>query len=266
MKTIASAGYKTGNYSNKDYLNRFFDNDIKNNYDIWLAHVADGKGNPLTTSNYTGQYIMHQYSWVGRTQGFLSNTDMDFCFVNYSTASNISKENKKTYQIPENIKFLTDVNKNVITNYIYSKSKDKFLSDHFQVKEFASGNGEEKVKIHNKLIIILEALFKELDCSKIIVTSGYRTKEKDIAVGGSGTGYHTLGRAADVICYDKQGNIIPAKKVCCALEDMGGIYGIGYISPTAVHIDTRPKNKKWWGDETKKNSPAINSFHDYFNI
>lgn len=266
MKTIASAGYKTGNYSNKDYLNRFFDNDVKNNYDIWLAHVADGKGNPLTTSNYTGQYIMHQYSWVGRPQGFLSNTDMDFCFVNYSIASNISKENKKTYQIPENIKFLTDVNKNVITTYIYSKSKDKFLSDHFQVKEFASGNKEEKVKIHNKLIIILEALFKELDCSKIIVTSGYRTKEKDIAVGGDGTGYHTLGRAADIVCYNKQGNIISAKKVCCALEDMGGIYGIGYISPTAVHIDTRPKNKKWWGDETKKNSPTINSFHDYFNI
>ena len=32
---------------------------------------------------------------------------------------------------------------------------------------------------------------------------------------------------------------------------MGGIYGIGYISANATHVDTRPKDKKWWGDETK---------------
>jgi len=32
---------------------------------------------------------------------------------------------------------------------------------------------------------------------------------------------------------------------------MGGIYGIGYISENATHVDTRPKDKKWWGDETK---------------
>lgn len=112
---------------------------------------------------------------------------------------------------------------------------------------------------------------EELECSKMIVTSGYRTAEHDKAVGGNGVGQHTLGRAADVVCYGKDGKIIPAEKVCCTLEDMGGIYGIGYISKNAVHVDTRSKSKKWWGDETKPGNPNISklgfsSFHEYFKI
>ena len=122
-----------------------------------------------------------------------------------------------------------------------------------------------------KLIEVLEALFNKLDCSKIIVNSGYRTKEHDEYVGGNGAGQHTLGRAADITCYDKKGRVIPAQYVCVALEDMGNIYGIGYITPTSTHVDTRSKDKKWWGDETKSGAPNIsrlgyNSFHDYFKI
>jgi hypothetical protein len=79
-----------------------------------------------------------------------------------------------------------------------------------------------------------------------------------------------LGRAADIVCYDKNKKIISAKTVCCALEDMGGVYGIGYISPSATHVDTRDKSKQWWGDESKSGTPNIkklgySSFHDYFN-
>lgn len=281
MNTISSAGYKTGNYSNKDYLNRFFDTDIKNNYDIWLAHVGKN-GTPLYESNYQGKYVMHQYSWKGRPQGFLSDTDMNYCFKNYSIAANNEQKKEKIYQIPENINFLTDVNKNVITTYIYAKSKDKFLSDHFQVKEFASKNNngglyDEKVKIHNKLIIILEALFKELNCSKIIVSSGYRStrhneevlKNSNDKILRDAADYHLTGRAADIVCYNKQGNIISAKRVCCALEDIGGVYGIAYISSSVAHIDTRPKNKKLWGDISKNSNIedlGYFSFHDYFNI
>ena len=191
------------------------------------------------------------------------------------TATTISTN--KTYSVPSGITFATATTKNVITTYSYKSHKEKKLSDHFKVKEFVSIRKNsntlysDKIKIHNKLIIILEALYKELDCSKIIVNSGYRTAAHDKAVGGNGTGQHTLGRAADIVCYDKNGRIINAKKVCCTLEDMGGIYGIGYISANAVHVDTRVKSNKWWGDETKSGSPSISkfgysSFHDYFNM
>jgi GH25 family lysozyme M1 (1,4-beta-N-acetylmuramidase) len=66
MQTVEAAGYKTGNYSNPDYLKRYFNDDIKNNYDVWLAHVKDSKGNPRLRSDYQGAYTMHQYSWVGQ--------------------------------------------------------------------------------------------------------------------------------------------------------------------------------------------------------
>lgn len=276
MDTIKAVGYKVGNYSNPDYLGRFFDDRIKNNYDTWLAHVGTN-GATKTSTNYSGTYTVWQYSWVGKVSGITGNVDMNYCYKDYGEKAAVlgSASTIKTYQVPKGITFRTDVNKNVITSYSYAKSKNVKLSDHFQVYEFASISGSklysDTVKVHNKLIIILEALFAELDCSKMIVNSGYRTAEHDKAVGGDGTGQHTLGRAADVVCYSKDGKIISAKKVCCTLEDMGGIYGIGYISPNAVHIDTRSNSSKWWGDETKPGSPNItklgyNSFHKYFNM
>lgn len=265
MDTIMMGGYKAGNYSNPNYLSLYFNDKVKDNYDIWLAHVKDAKGSPLQTSSYKGEYVMHQYSWVGQLSGFVGNVDCDYCYKEY-----VKKSVETTYSIPEGITFATDTSKNVITTYIYQKHAETKLSNHFKVKEFACKDSSDKIKIHNKLIIILEALYKKLNCSKIIVTSGYRTPEKDKEVGGNGKGYHTLGRAADIVCYDKKNNPISGKEVCCALEDMGGIYGIGFISTYAVHVDTRPEAKKWWGDETKNNGVSItnlgyNSFHDYFN-
>lgn len=276
LDTIKSNGYKVGNYSNPDYLGRFFDDKVKNRYDTWLAHVGTN-GTVRTSTNYSGNYTVWQYSWVGKIDGITGNVDMDYCYKNYIGQNTVANDINtiKKYQVPNGVTFRTDVNKNVITSYSYKKSANVKLSDHFQVKEFASISGtklySDTVKIHNKLIIILEALFKELNCSKMIVNSGYRTADHDKAVGGNGSGQHTLGRAADVVCYDKNGKIISAKRVCCTLEDMGGIYGIGYISERATHIDTRNKSIKWWGDETKSGSPNIiklgyNSFHKYFNM
>lgn len=276
IETIKAAGYKVANYSNPDYLSQYFDDRVKKNYDTWLAHTG-AKGAPRASTNYSGNYTMWQYSWVGSINGIPKKVDTDYCYKDYSggTTASAAAPPSGTYQVPKGVTFKVDVNKNVISSYSYSKSKNVKLSDHFQVYEFASKSGSKLysdiVKVHNKLVIILEALFKELDCSKMIVNSGYRTPEHDKAVGGNGAGQHTLGRAADVVCYGKDGKIIPAEKVCCTLEDMGGIYGIGYISKNAVHVDTRAKSSKWWGDETKPGSPNISklgysSFHKYFNM
>lgn len=267
-ETVISSGYHAGIYGNPNYLHYYFNDKVKNTYDIWLAHVKDEKGNPLPHSTYQGKYVIHQYSWVGKPNGFVTYVDMNYCYKDYKAET---PKVKNTYQVPEGIDFLTDTSRNVITTYNYNKHGKTKLSNHFSVREFACKKYTNKIKIHNKLIIILEALYKELDCSKIIVNSGYRSVDADKAVGGDGRGYHTMGRAADVVCYDQKGKIIPAQKVCCTLEDMGGIFGIGYISPTATHVDTRPENKKWWGDETKNNGTGITnvgyqSFHDYFGI
>ena len=162
--------------------------------------------------------------------------------------------------------------------YSYKKDKEKSLSKHFKVKEFASTSKNkvysDNVLIESALIDTLEELFLNvnLKISKIIITSGYRTSAHDKAVGGSGNGAHVVGKAADFICYDKNNKIISAKKICCALEDMKA-KGIGYISENATHLDMNYRNNRWWGDETKAGQHDIsyykkncNSFYDYFGV
>lgn len=147
---------------------------------------------------------------------------------------------------------------------IYRKSTqgNTKLSAHFAVWEFACKDGTDTVPIDTDLIGKLEQIYDYLNCSKIIVNSGYRTPSHDRAVGGNGKGQHTLGKAADIQCYAKDSKLIDAKYVCCAAETLG-CKGIGYISSKAVHIDTR--SGKWWGDETTGNN-NIGSFYNYFRV
>lgn len=164
-----------------------------------------------------------------------------------------------------------------VKTYSYAKDKNKMLSDHFAVGEFASiGQGKlysDKILIDTALITLLEKVFAHFKCSKIIISSGYRTSAHDKAVGGSGSGYHVKGQAADFCCYDKNGNMIDSKKVACYLEDIK-CYGIGYKCGGAqyyTHADTRAAANKWWGDESKNfmSVTAINgstSFYTYLGI
>ena len=144
--------------------------------------------------------------------------------------------------------------------------KNKQLSPHFNVSEFCCKCGKEhSTLIADELIDKLEQLYTALGCSKIIVSSGYRCAAHDKSVGGSGTGQHTLGKAADICCYGQDGKPIVSYLVCCAAEDVG-LSGIARINDSYTHVDVRSGH--WFGDETKGNSYCIEyaSFYDYFRI
>lgn len=148
----------------------------------------------------------------------------------------------------------------MVKEYSYSKDGNVRLSLHFTLSEFLSGDGADKVLVSEELIDVLEKLRSSLSCSKIKVNSGYRTSNNDIEVGGSGSGYHTKGMAADIQCYDMSGKIIDAKYVCMKAQDLN-IHGIGYISYLATHIDVR--DYIWYRDESK-NYQVVNDWYDYF--
>ena len=136
----------------------------------------------------------------------------------------------------------------------YSKSKDgkKKLSDHFVVSEFAC-SVSDTIKIDTDLIDILERLYTYLGCSKMVITSGYRTPAYDRQVGGNGRGYHTTGQAADVNCWYKENGKeyrYHGSEICCALQELGWTHGIGWIAGCAVHVDTRAT--QYWFDEQNK--------------
>lgn len=150
-----------------------------------------------------------------------------------------------------------------VQTYSYKASKNKKLSDHFRVYEFRCKDGTDRILINTGLVNVLEKLFSKLDCGRINITSGYRTPSHSVKVGGYKTDQHTKGNAADIICYDKNGNRITAKKVCCALEDLNHKGGVGVINTYSVHVDVR--GYKCWFDETK-GSKLVSSWYSYYGI
>lgn len=147
----------------------------------------------------------------------------------------------------------------------YSNKRDgsRKLSPHFRVREFAR-DGVDEVKVDDELISQLEALYEELDCSKIIITSGYRPADT-----GS---QHALGRAADVNCWhtvNGREERYQGREILLAAEDVG-IRGIGWIAGTAqsraaVHLDTRDTPYRF--DEADGNRKVKdNSWYAYFGV
>ena len=139
------------------------------------------------------------------------------------------------------------------------------FSPHFNAKEFRCKCGKEhEVLIADELIDKLEKLYDSLNCSKIIVTSGYRCETHDKNVGGSGTGQHTKGNAADICCYGQEGQPISSKTVCCKAQDIG-FAGIANITADYqyTHVDVRT-GSKWYGDEVHGNSSVTDDFYKYF--
>ena len=139
------------------------------------------------------------------------------------------------------------------------------LTAHFAVNEFQCkcGKGHD-FQLDTDLVDKLENLFTALDCSKIVISSGFRCVEHDKNVGGTVNGQHTLGKAADFCCYDQSGKPIVTYKVCCAAQDIG-FTGIARINDSYTHCDVR-SGGKWYGDETKGNGSVTTDFYKYFGM
>ena len=149
----------------------------------------------------------------------------------------------------------------------YDYNDNTQLSPHFNAREFRCQCGQShETLIASELVDKLEALYTALNCSKIIVTSGYRCPEHDKAVDGTSSGQHTKGTAADVCCYGQDGQPISSKTVCCKAQDLG-FGGIANITTSYqyTHLDVRT-GYRWLGDETKGNGTVTEDFYKYFGI
>ncbi len=152
-----------------------------------------------------------------------------------------------------------------VNHYDYNDNTQ--LSPHFNAREFRCQCGQpHETLIASELVDKLETLYTALNCSKIIVTSGYRCPEHDKAVGGTSSGQHTKGTAADVCCYGQDGQPISSKTVCCKAQDLG-FGGIANITSSYqyTHLDVRT-GYRWLGDETKGNGTVTEDFYKYFGI
>ena len=149
----------------------------------------------------------------------------------------------------------------------YKQDNKTQLSPHFNVREFKCKCGDtHDILISSELIDKLEQLYTALNCSKIIVTSGYRCPTHDKNVGGTSTGQHTKGTAADICCYGQDGKPISSKLVCCKAQDIG-FTGIANIDSSYqyTHVDVRTSGK-WYGNEVNGNGTVTSDFYSYYSI
>lgn len=79
LDTIKAAGYSVCNYTNQDFYNRYFTNEVNKRYDLWLAKY----GSANTMSNNAA---MWQYSSKGKVNGIVGNVDMDEVHKTYPEA------------------------------------------------------------------------------------------------------------------------------------------------------------------------------------
>lgn len=142
-------------------------------------------------------------------------------------------------------------------------TNSKQISAHFHSTEFRCQHCGA-IKIDENLVNKMEHIFSKVNASKCIISSGHRCATYDKQIGGF-LGKHNAGLAADCCYYDKNGNIIPSKIICCVAYDLGELNGIAKIDNNYVHLDNR-QGSTYRGDETRGNSSYWSNPYSYFGV
>lgn len=247
--TLESAGYFAGLYISRSPLQTHITEEAAKRYSLWVAEYGD-------KCNYAGTYDMWQCSSRGSVNGISGDVDLDYCYKDFPAI--IKKAGLNGFTAASKSEAST------VKPFAFTDNTQ--LTQHFNVSEFRCKCGDK----HNTLLDValvdmLEQIFSALNCSKIIVNSGYRCIKHDKDVGGTGTGQHTKGKAADIVCYDRSGTKISSKIVTCAAQDLG-FTGIARINETTTHLDNRT-DSKWYGDETVSSANNITTdFYAYWGL
>jgi GH25 family lysozyme M1 (1,4-beta-N-acetylmuramidase) len=75
---LEDAGYWSGLYISRSYLQTYITNDVANRYSLWLAEYA-------SKCNYSGTVDIWQYTSSARYNGYNGNLDGDICYKDYPT-------------------------------------------------------------------------------------------------------------------------------------------------------------------------------------
>lgn len=70
---MGAYGYETMLYSSKNFLNNFWNSDVKNSSPVWLAHYVDD-------TDYEGDFYIWQQSNCGRIDGIYGDVDLNILY------------------------------------------------------------------------------------------------------------------------------------------------------------------------------------------
>lgn len=118
--------------------------------------------------------------------------------------------------------------------------KGRRLSEHFTEEELAC-RCCGMAMVHPELVRKLEAL-RHMAGGPVVVTSGYRCKEHNKAVGGVERSYHIFGMAADIWAYSMSPQQLAEMAEKVGFDGIGIYTGMGF-----VHVDVRGYRARWEG-------------------
>jgi hypothetical protein len=157
-----------------------------------------------------------------------------------------------------------------VVTYSYVKDRNTQLTAHLKVSEFKSYT--DTILIESELPVYMEKIrdkiteYFGIQIAATIVNTGYRTAAHDRAVGGSGSGPHTTGKAADFYFRGANGKALNSIYGLCAAQLLG-IKGIERISDgLSIHIDVNYRSNYWWAWQYRLASGAwgYGSVSDFF--
>ena len=126
----------------------------------------------------------------------------------------------------------------------YAKTDKTQLTTHFNITEFhckgTSCNCKET--LHDPALSAYLQKIREHFEKPLRITSGYRCKTHNAAVGGTANSQHATGQAADFYIS----GVTPVE--IAKFAESIGVLGIG-LYDDFVHIDTREKKSFWYGHD-----------------
>ena len=84
LETVAAAGYETGVYGSRNWLEEEVDMKALSAYKTWLAEYAE-------VPAYGEYYHMWQYTSKGTVDGIDTKVDLNLCYMNIDTSIDHSK-------------------------------------------------------------------------------------------------------------------------------------------------------------------------------
>lgn len=84
LETVSAAGYETGIYASRNWLDDQINMTEMSDYNTWLAEYAD-------VPTYDEYYHMWQYTSKGTVDGIDTHVDLNLCYMNIDTSINHAK-------------------------------------------------------------------------------------------------------------------------------------------------------------------------------
>ncbi|SMC79828.1 YcbK family protein [Papillibacter cinnamivorans] len=139
--------------------------------------------------------------------------------------------------------------------YSLAADKDRKLSEHFSLREFACRDGSDEVKVDSDLVELLEKIRSRFG-APVTISSAYRTAAYNKKVGGAAQSQHLYGKAADIRV---QGAAFRGVAACA--EDLGaGGIGLYEYEGGFTHVDVRRGRARWLQISKSGSAVSVDGF------